>query len=353
MGIIQWDFAQGHSPVCGDKRYEHIKMNWHPSPSGHRMDSGMIAYYLIRSALQFIQKYKSEIARLAPKDLDAFLSEKSGNWIKYFYTKDINHFPSPKFCLPYCTTVPYSLIPFHPMEWNIGFRMQDYVLNNNLTESGWKLGNFDFEQESWFDDKIGGQASVDHKFVYLPMEGSFDRFYTNYKRSNEKNWDMYCRQKEYDLRVSIKIPSNGHGSLFVSTGVGENRFGQLYNLYLERLYDAPQLNFNNNDKPWFLGLDLSFHCDNSDDYAVGCHIHNLTKGEKYYLSVVVKDVKNIDMYKNGIGVIAVNLNYYTKINQASVILKQLLKKFFKIIYENIIMKNKDIKQKFRQFAVKI
>ncbi|ETO21710.1 hypothetical protein RFI_15493, partial [Reticulomyxa filosa] len=62
MGLIKWSFYVGQLPFCDKPQFKHLKQNWHPSPRGHRMNSAMIAYALVQSALQFIEKYERKIS---------------------------------------------------------------------------------------------------------------------------------------------------------------------------------------------------------------------------------------------------------------------------------------------------
>ncbi|ETO04783.1 hypothetical protein RFI_32613, partial [Reticulomyxa filosa] len=254
------------------------------------------------------------------KLLDDFLISKSGNWAKQVYQRNKDSTWTPKHCMPYCATVPYSLVPFHPLLWNVGFRIMDYLWNNDLAASGWELAPSDNEQQSWFDDKIGGQASNDHKFLLFPLSDDFANFKRDFDTNNESrhgmSWDDFCLTKGYDLRVSIKIPLNGDGSLLLTTGLSRNDYGSLYNIYLETIGDVNLTP----DQKWFLGKELSSFCDQkdiSDNHAVGCHIHNLPKGIKYLIHIVVKNVENKETYNQGVDSFLVAYLFSRDIEQIS------------------------------------
>jgi len=66
--------------------------------------------------------------------LDQWLVEQSGDWgSKYVQSvreQDFSKFPAPKYCAPFCdrTVAPFSLRTSEPNEWDVAFRLSDYVL---------------------------------------------------------------------------------------------------------------------------------------------------------------------------------------------------------------------------------
>eukprot|EP01083_Nonionella_stella_P273985 929762_1 len=149
MGIIQMDFETFVNVVCSNPKYKTLKINWHPNAGGHRCEADIYAYMLLGAALNFMKTNQQTIEKHQGnpdvKALDAWLLEKSGNWsekyIKSIQNKDTNLFPAAMHCQPFCdhTVAPFALKTVEPNEWDVAYRLTDYIvydydtMDNNTT----------------------------------------------------------------------------------------------------------------------------------------------------------------------------------------------------------------------------
>ncbi|ETO36891.1 hypothetical protein RFI_00171, partial [Reticulomyxa filosa] len=259
--------------------------------------------------------------------------EKSGNWMTPFYQRDQSLFPFPQYCWPYCATVPFSLTSFHPMEWNLGFRLDDYILNgiflstqwnfslcffffvhtlhhSNMHSEGWYKEGWNDDQESWLDDKIGGQGPIDHKFVFRPNDTVYMRLLNNYQNfvsanesSSQPTLAQYLKGKNHALLIGIKVPANGNNSLVLYSGLNAHRFGpsSSYSAFLTPL-NVPRK--SQNSTFWFnRHTDITTRCVSDTQQKIGCHIHDIPPG-KYILTIVLNNDTIDPKWQEGIGFIA-------------------------------------------------
>ncbi|ETO19431.1 hypothetical protein RFI_17799 [Reticulomyxa filosa] len=245
------------------------------------------------------------------RDLNDFLTEKSGNWITPYYDDDETGFPPPLHCLPYCQTVPFSLTSFQPTEWNVAFRLDDYILNDNLEQSGWYKEGWTYGQEAWLDDKIGGQGSIDHKFVFRPNNDNYDTLSMEYRNLNarekgEQSLPQYFKSQGFALEIGIKVPWNGNHSLVLYSGLDAHRFGpnNSYSAFLEPLaLQNKKGDKREKEKPWFdKDTDITSRCVHKPKAAIGCHIRSIPPG-KYKLLIVLNNITD-SAWTEGIGFVA-------------------------------------------------
>ena len=139
MGLLEMDFGTFVQAVCKHSpKYSPMKINWHPNSRGHRCEADIYAYTLLTAAYNFINKNSKTINDKADKgqmkELDEYLLQESGNWgekyIQSIEKQDFSLFPAPKYCAPYCgkTIAPFALKASEPNEWDVGFRLEDYII---------------------------------------------------------------------------------------------------------------------------------------------------------------------------------------------------------------------------------
>merc|ERR1712176_333847 len=221
MGLIEMDFDTFVHAVCSKQKYSTLKINWHPNARGHRCEADIYSYMLLSATIKFMQNNEKIINekkndKSGTNVLDDWLTEKSGNWgekyIQSIQKKDNTIFPAPKYCYPFCdkTIAPFTLKTSEPNEWDIGFRLNDYIIydyntmNDNTTINnhvdgidddripdlksrfsvaklvrtfGWDFVDNERGTVHFPQDKTGKLGSMDRKQVFIPNQKFWnDRF---------------------------------------------------------------------------------------------------------------------------------------------------------------------------------
>ena len=159
MGIGQIQPGYGVPALCGNDNYSvsHLAMNWHPSAGGSHLWSDVLAYWLLSTAIQYLDANNGKLLKASDfKQLNQVLIDDAGNW-QHEMLKDIPNWP-PKaaqtsqtvYCAPFCQTVPFTIYSWRPITWNTASRFNDYLIaDNNL-----HLYNKTTQKYSLFDDTI-------------------------------------------------------------------------------------------------------------------------------------------------------------------------------------------------------
>ena len=229
--------------------------NWHPAPKGHRVLSDFVAFWMLESAYNFIDRRADEL--MASQDypeFEQYLKRESGEWksklIKSIESGDIRKsatsalsedmFPRPVHCgkpSGQCLSgIPFVLTAWQPKSFNTHSKLSDYMMNPVPFEYisrdlGWRKvrgapGIQALENKEggpgWMDDKASWRCDRNFYAEKLRQfaEGKKSAA-TQFGQLSKRQLDEFHAdliRKELYLQFVVKVPLYGNGSVSMLYG---------------------------------------------------------------------------------------------------------------------------------------